>query len=105
MIKAPEQVTEFNRAAAETATGLAQVALENTDQLVRLQLETVRDVLEKNLENARALTDAKNPEQLAEFRAKAMEDSVEQVTAYSRRVYDIAATTEAAKGGARKKRG
>lgn len=95
MIKAPEQVTELNRATVETATSLAQVALENADKLVRLQLETVREVLEENLKNAKALMDAKNPEQLAELRAKVMEDSVEQVTAYSRSVYDIAAKTQA----------
>ena len=95
MIKAPEQVTELNRATVETAMSLAQVALENADKLVRLQLETVREMLEENLKNAKALTDAKNPEQLAELRAKVTEDSVEQVTAYSRSVYDIAAKTQA----------
>jgi len=85
MTKAPEQVTELNRAAVETAMSLAQVALENADKLVRLQLETVREMLEENLKNAKALKDAKNPEQLAELREKVMEDSVEQATAYSRR--------------------
>lgn len=94
MAKTPEQITELNRATVETAMSLAQVAMENAETLVRLQLETVRQMLAENLKNAKALTAAKDPQQFSELRAKVMEDSVEQVTAYSRNVYELAAKTQ-----------
>ena len=95
MVKAPEQLSELNRATVETAMNLAKLSMENAEKLVRLQLDTAREMLEEHVKNAKALTDAKDPQQLAELRAKAMEDSVEQVTAYSRSVYDLAAKTQA----------
>lgn len=95
MVKVPEQISELNRTTVETAMSLAKLSMENAEKLVRLQLETVREMLEDNLKNARALTEAKDPQQFSQLQAKVMEESVEQVAAYSRSVYELASSTQA----------
>lgn len=95
MVKTPAQISEANRAVVDTAMKLAQISMENAERLVRLQLEAAKGMLEDNLQNARALAEAKDPQQLAALRAKALESGVEQMTAYSRSIYDLAAKTQA----------
>lgn len=95
MVKTPEQISEATQAAVETAMKLAQISMENAERLVRLQLDAAKAMLEENLKNAKALANAKDPQQLAALRAKALESGVEQMTAYSRGIYDLAAKTQA----------
>ena len=96
MTKLPENVIELNRTTAETAVKLAQVSMENAEKLVRMQLDVAKDMLEGNLKNAKSLADAKgDPQQLAGLRAQVMGDSMEQMAAYSRSIYDLAAKTQA----------
>lgn len=95
MVKTPAQISEANKAAVDTAMKLAQISMENAERLVRLQLDAAKGMLEDNLKSARALAEAKDPQQLAALRAKALESGVEQMTAYSRGIYDLAAQTQA----------
>src|SRR5665647_538702 len=99
MTKLPENVIELNRTTVETAVKLAQVSMENAEKLVRMQLDVAKDMLEGNLKNVKSLSDAKgDPQQLAELREQVMGDSMEQMAAYSRSVYDLAAKTQAELG-------
>ncbi|MEK6592300.1 MAG: phasin family protein [Pseudomonadota bacterium] len=95
MVKTPEQISAANQAAVETAMQLAQISMQNAERLVRLQLDAAKGMLADNLKNAQALTEVKDPQQLAALRAKALESGVEQMTAYSRSIYDLAAKTQA----------
>lgn len=99
MVKLPENVVELNRTTIETAVKLAQVSMENAEKLVRMQLDVAKDMLEGNLKNVKSLADAKgDPQQLAGLRAQVMGDSMEQMAAYSRSIYDLAAKTQAELG-------
>lgn len=95
MVKTPEQISAANKAAVDTAMKLAQISMENAEQLVRMQLEAARGMLEDYLKSAKALAEAKDPQQLAALRARALESGVEQMTAYSRGIYDLVAKTQA----------
>lgn len=95
MVKTPEQISEASKTAVDTAMKLAQISMENAERLVRLQLEAAKGMLEDNLQSAKALAEAKDPQQLAALRARALETGVEQMTAYSRGIYDLAAKTQA----------
>jgi phasin family protein len=95
VVKTPEQISELNQAAVETAVKLARISMENAEHLVRMQMDAAKSMLEDNLKNAKALADAKDPQQLAALRAKALETGVEQMSAYSRGIYDLAAKTQA----------
>ncbi|MCW5605123.1 MAG: phasin family protein [Burkholderiales bacterium] len=94
MAKTPEQMSELNRAAVETAMKLAQVSMENAEQLVQLQLLTVRQMLADNLKTAKALADAKDPAQLAATRSRVIEGSMSQLASYTNSVYTLAAKTQ-----------
>lgn len=98
MVKAPEQIISFNRDALEATMKMAKLSMENAEKLVRLQLETLREMLEGNLKNAQDVADIKDPQQFATQRAKVLEESVEQMVTYSRKVYDLAAATQAELG-------
>jgi phasin family protein len=95
MVKTPEQLSAVNKAAVETAMKLAQISMENAERLVRLQLDAAKGMIEGNLRNAKALTEIKDPQQLVALRAEALESSVEQMTGYSRGIYNLVANTQA----------
>lgn len=95
MVKVSEPVTAFNRNAADTALKLAALSMDNAEKLVRLQLETVREALEESLRSAQALAQVKDPQQYAEQRAKSLEHNLDRLMAYSGKVYDLAAATQA----------
>lgn len=65
MVKTPEQISQANQVAVETAIQLAQISMQNAERLVRLQLDAAKDMLADNLKNAKALGDVKDPQQLA----------------------------------------
>ncbi|MBI4206092.1 MAG: phasin family protein [Betaproteobacteria bacterium] len=95
MTKATErQLAGWNREAIEAALQLAKVSTENAEKLARLQLETMRSLLEASFKNAQALAEIKDPQQFAERRARMLEQSVEQMVDYSRKVYDLASATQ-----------
>jgi phasin family protein len=94
MVKTPEHISAANQAALEAAMKLAQISMENAERLMRLQLDAAKGMLEDNLRNAKALVEAKDPQQLAALHAKALESGVQQMTDYSRGIYDLAAKTQ-----------
>jgi phasin family protein len=98
MVKTPEQFTDLNREAADTASRLAALTLENAEKLIRLQLETMHGVLEDSLRHAQALAQVKDSRQYVEQRAKAFEQGMERMMAYSGRIYDLAAATQSQLG-------
>ncbi|MDH5536366.1 MAG: TIGR01841 family phasin [Betaproteobacteria bacterium] len=94
MSKSPEQLSQLNRGAIEAALALAKVSMDSVEKLARLQMETTREVLEDSLAQTRSLAEAKDPQQLAAMRATALEHGLEQMGAYSRSVYDVAAKAQ-----------
>lgn len=94
MTKAPEQLAQLNRSAIEAAMAVAKVSMESLEKLARLQMETAREVLDESLAQSRSLAEAKDPQQLAKMRTTALEHGLQQISSYSRKVYDVAAKAQ-----------
>ncbi len=94
MTKAPEQFAQLNRSAIVSALALAKVSMDSLEKLARLQMETTREVLDDSLAQTRSLAEAKDPQQLAAMRTNSLEHGLEQMGAYSRAVYDVAAKAQ-----------
>ena len=94
MSKAPEQLTEMNRKAAETAMKLTQLSIEQGERLMKLQLDAVRGMMDDGMKAARALTEARDPQQWSALQQKNMQDMLARMTEYSRSVQDIAGKTQ-----------
>ncbi len=95
MYNTPEQVTEFNKSAVNAALQLTKIALDTAERFVGLQLEAGKDSFAEVSETLRALTEARDPQQLLDLRAKLTDKGVEKATAYSRSLYDVAAHAQA----------
>lgn len=95
MIKTPEQLAELNRGTVEAAMALAKVSMDSMEKMARLQMEAARTVLEESIGQSKQLAEVKDPQALMAMRAAALEQGMEQMAAYSRSVYDLAAKTQA----------
>ena len=92
MYQTPEQLIALNKANVETALRFAGVALDGAERLIELQLKTAKSALADGLQNARALTSARDFETLKDT---VVQPSLEKASAYAKEVYDVAAETQA----------
>ncbi|MES2356658.1 MAG: phasin family protein [Pseudomonadota bacterium] len=95
MTNVQAQLAEFNQSAIQAAIHFTNLSVENVERLVYLNLESARSVIEESAEQAKALAEVKDVQELAALRAKAAEASFEKALAYSRSLYDLANETQA----------
>jgi phasin family protein len=100
MRKVPEDLNELNRKAAETAMKLGQLSFEQGERLLRLQLEAVRGMLDDGLRAAKALGEARDPQQWTALQERNMRDMLSRIAEYSRSVQELAGKTQQEIGGA-----
>ena len=84
------QFAEFNQTALQVAIGFANLSVENAERFVYLNLESAKSAIEESAEQAKALSEVRDVQELAALRAKAAESSLEKALAYSRSIYEIA---------------
>ena len=90
MTNVQTQFAEFNQTALQVAIGFANLSVENAERLVYLNLESAKSAIEESAEQAKALSEVRDVQELAALRAKAAESSLEKVLAYSRSIYELA---------------
>jgi phasin family protein len=91
----PEQVAAANKANLETLFGLTNKAFEGVEKLVELNLQVAKAALGEAAENTKAVLAVKDAQELLALQASLLQPSAEKAAAYSRHLYDIAASTTA----------
>ena len=91
----PEQIVAANKANIETLFGLTNKAFEGVEKLVELNLQVAKTALGEAAENTQALLAVKDAQELLALQASLLQPSAEKAAAYSRHLYDIAASTSA----------
>jgi phasin family protein len=91
----PEQLVAANKANIETLFGLTNKAFEGVEKLVELNLQVAKTALGEAAENTQALLAVKDAQELLALQASLLQPSAEKAAAYSRHLYDIAASTSA----------
>ena len=90
-----EQFTAAQNANVETLFGLANRAFEGVEKLVELNLQVAKTTLGEVAETTRAALSVKDAQELLSLQAGLLQPAAEKAAAYSRHLYDIAASTGA----------
>ena len=91
----PDQFAAASKANLETLFGLTTKAFEGVEKLVELNLQVAKATLAEGAENAKAVLAVKDAQELMALQASLLQPSAEKAAAYSRHLYDIAASTGA----------
>ena len=94
----PEQFAASQRANLETLFGLTTKAFEGVEKLVELNLQAAKSAIGEAADTTRAALSAKDARELMSLQASLLQPAAEKAAAYSRHLYDIAASTTAEVG-------
>lgn len=84
-----ENLSELNRRNMEAAMRLAQMSIENSQRVMALQNELARELFQQGVDNARALTSAKDPQQVMQLRTQYAQETAQQMMAAAQKVTEI----------------
>jgi phasin family protein len=90
-----EQLVAAHKANVETLFGLTTKAFEGVEKLVELNLQVAKATIGEATENAKAALSVKDAQELLALQAGLLQPAAEKAAAYSRHLYDIAASTNA----------
>lgn len=90
-----EQLSAAHKAHLETLLGLTSKAFEGVEKMVELNMQAVKATLSENMENAKQVLSTKDMQELLTLQAGMMQPIAEKAVAYSRQLYEIAASTQA----------
>ena len=90
-----EQVVASQKANVETLFNLTNKAFEGVEKLIELNLQVAKTTMAEAAENAKAALSVKDAQELFALQASLLQPAAEKAAAYSRHLYDIAATVSA----------
>ncbi len=90
-----EQFIAAHKANVETLFGLTNKAFEGVEKLVELNLQVAKASMSEAAENVQAALSVKDAQELLALQAGLLQPAAEKAAAYSRHLYDIAASTNA----------
>ena len=90
-----EQIAAVHKSNIETLFGLTNKAFEGVEKLVELNLQVAKAAMGEAAETTRAALSAKDAQELLTLQAGLLQPAAEKAAAYSRHLYDIAASTNA----------
>jgi len=89
----PEQIVSSNKAGVEAILGLAHSQFAAFERLSALYFNATKAAFEEGVGHAKALLNAKDPQEYVNLNAAATQPTMEKAIAYSRSVYEVAAQT------------
>jgi len=90
-----EQLIAAHKTNVETMFGLTNKAFEGVEKLVELNLNVAKSALGEAGDAARAALSVKDAQELMALQTGLLQPGAEKAAAYSRHIYDIAASTNA----------
>ena len=90
-----EQFMAAHKANVETLFGLTNKAFEGIEKLVELNMQVAKASMGEASENVKAALSVKDAQGLMALQASLLQPAAEKAAAYSRHLYDIAASTNA----------
>ncbi|MDR2127853.1 MAG: TIGR01841 family phasin [Burkholderiaceae bacterium] len=91
----PEQLVAAQKANIETLYALTAKAFEGVEKLIDLNVNAAKAALSDSADRTQALLSVKDAQELLALQASLFQPLAEKTTAYSRHLYDIAASTGA----------
>jgi phasin family protein len=90
-----EQVIAAHKSNVEILFGLTNKAFEGVEKLVELNLQVARAAIGEAAENTKTALSSKDAQEFMAFQQSLLQPAAEKAAAYSRHLYDIAASTSA----------
>ena len=90
MTNVQSQIADFNQSFFKAAASFAQLSVENAERLVQLHIQSAKTALEDSAEHSKALSEARDVQELTALRSKLTETSIEKAMGFSRSLYDLA---------------
>ena len=90
-----EQMMAAHKSNVETLLGLTSKAFEGVEKLVELNLQVAKAAMSEMADTAKATLSVKDAQELMALQAGMLQPVAEKAAAYSRHLYDIAASTTA----------
>ena len=90
-----EQIVNSQKSNLETSFGLAGTFFEGVQQLMDLNMEVAKSALSEAAQATQAALSIKDPQELVALQATLLQPAAEKAAAYTRSVYEIAASTGA----------
>lgn len=84
-----ENFSELNRKNMEAAMRLAQLSLENSQRVMALQSDLAREMFQQGVENARAQSSTKDPQEVLRLRAQYAQDTAQKMMVAAQEVASI----------------
>jgi phasin family protein len=84
-----ENLSELNRKNMEAAMRLAQLSIENSQRVMALQNELARELFNDGVENARAQSGAKDPQEVLRLRAEYAQETARKMMTVAQQVAEI----------------
>jgi phasin family protein len=90
-----EQIVTAQKANIETFFGLTGLAFEGVEKLIELNLQVAKTAMTEAAQTSKAALSVKDAQELMALQASLMQPAAEKAAAYSRYLYEIAASTGA----------
>lgn len=90
-----EQIVTTQKTQIDTLFGLSGKAFEGIEKLIELNISAAKAAMTDAATTTKAVLSAKDPQELVALQASLLQPAAEKVAAYSRYVYEIAASTGA----------
>lgn len=89
MVAKIEQFTELHRKNMETAMRMAQLSIENSQRIMALQSELAKEMFQSGVENAKALTTARDPQSALQLRTEYAQETTQRMVAAAQQIAEI----------------
>ena len=90
-----EQIVSAQKSNVETLFGLTGKAFEGIEKLIELNLQVAKTAMTEAAQTSKAALSVKDAQELMALQASLMQPAAEKAAAYSRYLYEIAASTGA----------
>jgi len=84
-----ENFSELNRKNMDAAMRLAQLSIENSQRVMALQNDLARELFNDGVENAKAQSAAKDPQEVLRLRAQYAQDTAQKMMVTAQKVAEI----------------
>ena len=89
------QISDITSAAVEAASRFTRISMDSAERTLAVQLEYARGALAQATLNAKAVSQAKDLNELAQLRSRIAENALENLMGYSRSLYEVGAEAQA----------
>lgn len=92
--KPTEQLGEAQQKNLDMAMRLAQMSIENSQRIMELQTQTARQLFDESMRNARAISEAKDPQTALSLRSAYAQASAQMMIESARKIAEIAGAAQ-----------